>query len=170
MSNASASWPCPVCAQVVPAGPLDCPHCRTPATWIDRLLALDFAIRRFHLCSLEGGLEKGQYRQIVEDSRLRREEMARAAQAGMPAPEAADLPARAQCWNCTMACPAQAKRCVSCGVALDSAEVRMGRYLTHLGHEIRRHAAAGRIGAGQAEQLLADTEKSLQELRARLRG
>jgi hypothetical protein len=154
----------------MPTGTLDCPHCFAPAPWVDRLFALDFALRRFHLASLEATVEKPQFRQIVENCRLRREAMVEAAQSRGDPPTDPELPPPTLCWNCRKDCPPNARRCAGCGVALDSPEVRLGRYLSFLRGEIARQQQAGHLRPPQAARLLADVDASLQDLRTRLGG
>ena len=45
-------------ASISPSVAASSSHCAAPAEWVDRLLALDFAIRRFHLASLVGDLDR----------------------------------------------------------------------------------------------------------------
>ena len=75
MSSANVPWPCPICAELIDVGLQDCPHCGTSADWMDLMRALDFSIRQFHYWHLTGGLDKTEYRAIVDASRIRREGM-----------------------------------------------------------------------------------------------
>jgi hypothetical protein len=168
MATGAEPWPCPSCAELIPVGLHDCPYCRMSAGWIDQLLALDFTIRRFHLCNLVGALSKEQYRGLVACCRQRREDMIRAAQAGRPAPLDSGLPLRAECWSCGRPCQPSARYCAGCNVPVDTPEVRLFRYQTFLGQEIKGHEKAGRISAAQANQLRGEITQSLTELRDRL--
>jgi hypothetical protein len=169
MATATAPWPCPVCAGLLPGHPEDCPHCGTPAAWIDLLLALGFAVRQFHYWSIIGSLSKPQYAALVEDLRRRQEAMASAAQRGEPAPADAGLPPRSACWRCGRACGA-AQICGACGAPLATPEARLFRYKTFLSHEVNDQAGQGRLTPAQAEQFLAETADGLADLRSRLAG
>lgn len=168
MSNAVEPWPCPVCAALIPVGLHDCPHCHMPAEWLDLICALDFTIRRFHLRTLEGGLWKPQYQNLVAACRQRRDEMTQAGKSRRPVRPDTGLPSRSVCLHCGTRCPPNARYCVQCRLPLDTPTARMIRYQTFLCREIERHAQAGRMNADQCKQFLSDTNAALDELRARL--
>lgn len=168
MTTAAEPWPCPVCVELIPVGLQDCPHCRIPAAWIDLVGALDFSIRRFHLWSLVGSVNKTQYRQLVDACRQRREEMVRAANAGQAVPADSGLVPRSECWSCHQPTRPAMRYCGGCGAPQESPEVRLFRYQTFLSNEIRNQEKAGRLFKTQAAQLLSETANSLSELRSRL--
>lgn len=167
MTIANNPWPCPVCAEILPAGSRDCPLCSAPSEWIDLLRAHDFAIRRFELWKLEGVLSKEEYRTILDECRKRRETMVRAAQAGQPLPECG-LPRQGECWYCRQATAHTTQHCRSCGAPLQSAEVNLLRYRSFLCHEIKRHEKEGRVRLAESEAFLTETPDQQIDLLARL--
>jgi len=158
----------PVCAELVDVGLQDCPHCGTSAGWIDWLRALDFSIRQFHYWNLTGGVDKSEYRTIVDACRGRREEMMRKAESSQEAPEVKTLPSRNQCWSCSTPVRPQARFCGNCGAVQNAAEVRLLRYQTFLRSEIVEHSKAGRIQEKEAEILVQEVDQNLAGIRQRL--
>src|SRR5262245_61645307 len=127
MQAASPPWPCPACAELVPAGQ-DCPGCRLSANWIDLILAVDFTIRQFHFFSVTGEITRPQYRLIVADSRKWHDELVHEGQLGRPAPEVAGLQPRSQCWKCGEPGSGAEEYCSHCRLPLNTSEVRLLRY------------------------------------------
>ncbi len=168
MSSANVPWPCPVCAELVEVGLQDCPHCGTSADWIDWLRALDFSIRQFHYWNLTGGLDKTEYRTIVDACRGRREEMMHQAESNQAAPEVKALPSRTLCWSCSTPTKPNARFCGQCGAVLNVPEVRQLRYQTFLRSEIADHARAGRISEKVAQTLTQEVDQTLVGIRQRL--
>jgi hypothetical protein len=153
---------------MIPPTHQDCPHCGTPADWLDLMRAVDFAVRRFYLWKLEGAISGEQYRAIVDGCRKQLAGLAQAARVRRPIPTDTGLPARCTCWSCGAACAPGARYCPVCAAPLDTPEVRLLRYQTFLQHEVKNLEAGGRITAAQAQQLLADFPERLAELRGRL--
>ncbi|CAN5431875.1 hypothetical protein BH10PLA2_BH10PLA2_25740 [soil metagenome] len=168
MSSANVPWPCPVCAELVDVGLQDCTHCGTAADWIDWLRALDFSIRQFHYWNLTGGVDKSEYRTIVDACRGRREEMMRKAESSQAAPEVKTLPSRVLCWSCSGPIKPTTRFCGQCGAVLQAPEVRLLRYQTFLRSEISEHARAGRVREKEAEALIQEVDQNLVGIRQRL--
>jgi hypothetical protein len=168
MSSANVPWPCPVCAELVDVGLQDCPHCGTSADWIDWLRALDFSIRQFHYWNLTGGVDKSEYRTIVDACRGRREEMMRKAESSQDAPEVKALPSRKLCWSCSSPIRPHVRFCGNCGSVLQAPEVRLLRYQTFLRNEIVEHSKAGRVQEKEAETLVQEVDQNLAGIRQRL--
>jgi hypothetical protein len=168
MSSANVPWPCPICADLVDVGLQDCPHCGTSADWIDWMRALDFSIRQFHYWNLTGGVDKTEYRAIVDSSRVRREEMVRQAESGQPTPQVQTLPSRTNCWSCATPTRPNARFCGQCGATLNAPEVRLLRYHTFLRSEIAEHAKAKRITEKEALSLVQEVDHTLAGIRQKL--
>jgi Double zinc ribbon len=168
MSSANVPWPCPICAELIDVGLQDCPHCGTPADWMDQMRALDFSIRQFHYWHLTGGLDKTEYRAIVDASRIRREGMTRQAEKGEPAPQIPSLPSRSNCWSCAKPIRPNVRFCGQCGATLDAGEVRLLRFNTFLRSEIAEHAKAGRIAEKKSLALVQEVDQTLASIRVRL--
>jgi hypothetical protein len=124
---------------------------------VDLLLAMDFAIRRFHLWQMEGALTPEQYRAILQACTRRRETLAQAAGTGVPVPDDTGLPSRLTCWQCLRQVPPAAQRCGACGAALDTPAVRLIRYRSFLCREVKRLEEAGRLPPGRLDGQLAET-------------
>jgi len=169
MATATASWPCPACAELLPSQMDACPHCQLPGPWVDLLLAQGFAVRQFHFWHVCGAIDKPQFKALVKASREEQDAMLQAAQAGYEAPADTGLPSPSACWNCQYPTFPAAKRCPSCRVSVTGAEVRLIRYQTYLSRQVRDHAKAGRLATEAAETFLDELEKSLAELQARTR-
>jgi hypothetical protein len=168
MDPLTANWPCPACAELIPADYQSCPHCRMSADWLDLLRALDFTVRRFLLWKLQGTLDAGQYRAIVEACGRQLDRLLASARTGEPPPADAGLPARCSCWSCQLTCHPSAHYCPDCGAPLHTAEVRLLRYQHYLIGEVRRQQQAGRLTEVEAQRLLADVPGQLSELREQL--
>jgi hypothetical protein len=168
MNAATASWPCPACAELIPASYQSCPHCRVPADWLDLLRALDFAIRRFLLWKLEGALSPAKYRTVVATCGGQLDRLVRMAQAGLPLPADTGLHPRCSCWSCGLTCHPSAHYCPDCAAPLHTAEVRLLRYEQFLVGEVRRQQQAGHLTEEEARRLLAGTPEHLTELRGGL--
>ena len=164
----NTSWPCPVCAEVIPVGGGDCPYCLASGAWIELIGALDFSTRRFELWKLQGAISVEQYRQILEVTRHRRQAMVRAAQAGEPVPEESGLPSSDRCWRCRTPFKPGALRCGNCGNPLHTPEVRLLRYQSFLCGEVQRHADRGILSMGQWQEFLTETPERQIELLCRL--
>lgn len=168
MSLSTATWPCPACAELIPADYQSCPHCHVPADWLDLLRALDFAIRTFLLWKREGGISADRYRGVVGACRGQFDRLVRLAQAGQPVPADTGLPPRCSCWSCDLTVHPSAHYCPDCGAPLHSPEARLLRYEQFLTAEVRRQQEAGRLTEAEARRLLADASQRLAELRGRL--
>ena len=168
MSSKNAPWPCPACAGLLPSTLEACPHCQLPADWVDLLLALGYTLRQFHFWSVVGSLDKAEYRSILDSVRARQEDMLRAGQADQPVWTDTGLPERSVCWRCGHACGHAAKFCAQCAAPLVTPEVRLIRYQAFLGQEIRQHAAGGRLSPARASEFLAETTRSIDEVKRRL--
>lgn len=168
MATAPAPWPCPVCAWLLPGHLDDCPHCRTPADWLDLLLALGFALRQLHYWSITGALNRPQFRTVVESVRRRQEAMTAAANRGEAVPAPGGLPSRRTCWRCRTTSGPAASVCAACGAPLSTPEVRLFRYKTFLCQEVKDHARTGLLTQAQADHFLAETTEGLADLRTRL--
>jgi hypothetical protein len=168
MNPSTANWPCPACAEVIPADYESCPHCRLSADWLDLLRALDFAIRRFLLWKLEGEVGPEQYRAVLEACGRQLDRLVRLAQDGQPVPSDTGLPPRCSCWRCEQTCHPSAHYCPDCSAPLHTSEVRLLRYQQFLACEIQRQQQGGRLTEEEARRLLADVPQQLSELRGRL--
>jgi hypothetical protein len=168
MNPATASWPCPACTELIPAGHPSCPHCRLSADWLDLLRALDFAIRRFLLWKLEGALSAPKYRAMVDACGRHLDRLVQLAQAGHPVPADTGLLPRCTCWSCELTCHPSAHYCPDCAAPLNSPEVRLLRYEQFLVGEVRRQQQAGRLSEEEVRRLLLGTPEHLTELRDRL--
>lgn len=168
MSTTNAPWPCPVCAELILVGLNDCPYCRTSAEWIDAIGALDFAIRRFELWKLEGGITKDQYRTLVLACRQRRAEYVTAAQRGLPVPTDAGLPPLYSCWYCRTPSTATTIRCSKCAAPLNSPEVRLLRFQSYLCNLIQHFTESGHLSKDQWQKFLSETPERQLDLLARL--
>jgi hypothetical protein len=168
MSPATANWPCPACAELIPADDLSCPYCLLPADWVDQLRALDFTIRRFLLWKLEGSVSAGQYRAIVEACGRQLGRLVEMARAGQLVPADTDLQPRWCCWSCQLTCHPSAHYCPDCSAPLHTAEVRLLRYQQFVIGEVRRQQQAGRLSEAEARRLLADAPEQLSNLRGQL--
>jgi hypothetical protein len=168
MHYATASWPCPACAELIPAGQPSCPHCRLSADWLDLLRALDYAIRRFLLWKLEGALSAAGYRALVDACGRHLDRLVQLARDGQPVPANTGLLPRCTCWSCELTCHPSAHYCPECAAPLHSAEVRQLRYEEFLTREIRRQQEAGRLSEDEVRRLMAGTPEHLSELRDRL--
>ncbi len=168
MSPATASWPCPACAELIPADYHGCPHCRLPADWVDLLRALDFAVRRLLLWKLEGALGAEQYRAVIESCGQQQALLMEMARAGQPVPADTGLPPRCCCWSCGLTCHPSAHYCPDCSAPLHTQEARLLRYQQFLIGEVRRQQQAGRLTEAEARRLLSDAPERLSELRDQL--
>jgi hypothetical protein len=168
MSPASANWPCPACAELIPAGYQSCPHCRLSADWLDLLHALDFTVRRFLLWKREGSLSAAAYRRVVDACGRQLDRLLRMAQAGEPLPTETGLLPPYSCWSCELTCHPSARYCPDCAAPLASPEVRLLRYEQFLIGEVRRQQQAGRLTDEEAQRLLNRTPEHLSELRDQL--
>ncbi len=168
MNPLTANWPCPSCAELIPADYQSCPHCRLPAAWVDLLRALDFTVRRFHLWKLEGALSAAQYRAVVESCGHHLDRLVRLARAGQAVPDDTGLPPRCSCWSCGLTCHPSAHYCPDCAAPLHTADVRQLRYQQFLIGEVRRQQRAGRLTEAETRRLLTDAPEQLSELRGRL--
>ncbi len=162
------TWPCPICAEIIVVGYLDCPYCRSPSAWIELIGALDFATRRFELWKLQGAISPEQYRQILDATRARRHAMIHAAQAAETLPADSGLPASTRCWRCKTAFKEGALRCATCGAMLDSPETRLLRYQAFLCGEIQRYADSRILSSEQWQQFITETPERQIELLCRL--
>ena len=135
---------------------------------MDWMRALDFSIRQFHYWNLTSGVDKAEYRSIVDASRVLREGMSRQAETGQPAPEDKSLPSRSKCWSCSAPIRPNGRFCGQCGATLEAAEVRLLRFNTFLRNEIAEHAEAGRIGEKKALALVQEVDQTLAGIRQRL--
>jgi hypothetical protein len=146
----------------------DCPHCQATAAWIDLIGALDFAVRRFELWKLEGGIPRDQFTKIVASYRQRRQTLVEAAQYGQAIPGDSGLPSQTECWSCRAPITLNAKRCAKCNAPQNAPEVRLLRYQTFLCSEIRRLTDAGLLSHEQWQTFLTETPERQIELLARL--
>ena len=104
MNPLTANWPCPACAELIPADHQSCPHCRLPADWVDLLRALDFAVRRFHLWKLEGASAPHSTAPWSSRAVISSTGWCGMARAGQSVPDDTGLPPRCSCWSCELTC------------------------------------------------------------------
>lgn len=166
--DTAASWPCPACAQVIPASYQNCPHCGLSAAWLDLLRALDFTIRRFLLWKLDGALGPVRYRAVVDACGRHLDRLVQMAQAGEPVPADSGLLPRCSCWSCGLTCHPSAHYCPDCAAPLHTTEVRLLRYEQFLVGEVKRQQQAGRLTEEEARRLLTGTPEHLSQLRGGL--
>lgn len=162
------TWPCPICAEIIPVGSHDCPYCLARSDWIELIGALDFATRRFELWKLQGAITPAQYRQVLDATRGRRQAMIQAAQAGEPVPEDSGLPPSTRCWRCKTPFKEGALRCGKCGTTLNTPETRLLRYQSFLCNEIQHHADSGTLSSDQWQKFITETPERQIELLVRL--
>ena len=168
MSFSTSTWPCPACAEVIPASYQSCPKCRLSPDWLDLLRALDFTVRSFLLWKLDGALEACQYQAVVNACRRHFDRLVRQAQAGQVPPADTGLPPRCSCWSCGLICHPSAHYCPDCSAPLDNAEVRLLRYQQFLVGEVERQQQAGRLTGTEVQRLLTQVPEQLSQLRGRL--
>jgi len=144
-----------------------CPHCRASGDWIDQLLAVDFALRRFLQWSKEEVIDRPRFQAIVAHYRQRRLELIAAAQQGQ-APAATGPGGRWQCWGCRAGAAPHQSHCADCGLPLEGPQVRSLRFLGYLGREVKAHHSAGRLTLAQAHACQAWSQGRWATLRSQL--
>jgi len=168
MSFSTSTWPCPACAELIPANYQCCPQCLLSPDWLDLLRALDFAVRSLLLWKLDGDIGAAQYQAVVDACRQQFDRLVRQAQAGQAPPADTGLPPRCACWSCGLTCHPSAHYCPDCSAPLDNPEVRLLRYQQFLVGEVQRHEQAGRLTQNDVQKLLTQVPDQLSQLRRRL--